>query len=183
MGVALLLCGCPKRQTSSRVVYVAAPPAVAKTTSGESGGEMVIEEPPPPEPPETPVETTPQEPTTLKTPVKPRRRVITPTETSVETQSPETTEPTVTAPALEPRESPQQQTALRLRVMQSQESVQARINALGRTSLGNVDRKTLEDARMFLNQSRKALEGADLQRANNLARKASLLVDALEQKP
>jgi hypothetical protein len=66
--------------------------------------------------------------------------------------------------------------------MQSQESVQARINTLGRTSLGSVDRKTLEDARMFLNQSRKALEGADLQRAN-LARKASLLVDALEQKP
>ncbi len=49
--------------------------------------------------------------------------------------------------------------------------------------MASVDRKTLEDARMFLNQSRKALEGSDLQRAFNLARKASLLVDALEQKP
>ena len=49
--------------------------------------------------------------------------------------------------------------------------------------MASVDRKTLEDARLFLNQSRKALEGGDLQRAFNLARKASLLVEALEQKP
>lgn len=146
---------------------------------------MVIEEPPPPEPPETPVETTPQEPTTQKTPARPRRRVTTPTETPVETEpTTETAEPPpVTAPALEPRESPQQQTALRLRVLQSQESVQARIGSLQHSPMTSVDRKTLEDARMFLGQSRKALEGSDLQRAFNLARKASLLVDALEQKP
>jgi hypothetical protein len=146
---------------------------------------MVIEEPPPPEPPEPQAETTPQEPTTQKNPARPRRRVTTPTETPVETQpTPETAEPPpVTAPALEPRESPQQQSVLRLRVLQSQESVQARIGSLEHTPMASVDRKTLEDARMFLNQSRKALEGSDLQRAFNLARKASLLVDALEQKP
>jgi hypothetical protein len=64
-----------------------------------------------------------------------------------------------------------------------QDSVRARIAALGRTSMASLDRKTLEGARVFLTQSERARDSNDLQRSFNLARKASLLVDALEQKP
>jgi hypothetical protein len=42
------------------------------------------------------------------------------------------------------------------------------------------ERKTLDDAATFLAQSTRAFESSDLQRAFNLARKASLLVAALE---
>ncbi len=179
----VFLCGCPKRQTTSRVVYVAGPPTAAAASDTKPGGEMVIEEPAPPEPQEPTVETTTPEPTPPKTPAKPRRRVTT-QETPVETQStPDTKEPEKPTPLLEPRESQQQQTELRQRVVQSQESVQSRINSLSHTSLSYNDRRTLEGARSFLGQSRKALDGGDLQRAFNLAKKASLLVDALEQKP
>jgi hypothetical protein len=44
-----------------------------------------------------------------------------------------------------------------------------------------VDRKTLDDARTFFQQSTQALNEGDLQRALMLARKASLLVSALEK--
>jgi ferritin len=86
-------------------------------------------------------------------------------------------------PALQPRESPQQQTELRNKVLQLQQNVKARIAALERTQMANLDRKTLNGARMFVAQSDRALKSGDQQRAFNLARKASLLVDALEQKP
>lgn len=183
--LALLLGGCPNRQTTPRVVYV--PPATPADTiaSSKSSGDLMIEEPPPPEPEERPVEVQPQESTIPKTPVRPRRHA-TPAETTVEAPSspPEVVgQATPSAPALEPRESPQQQSELRGKVVQMQDSVRARIGALGRTSMASLDRKTLEGARMFLVQSERARDSNDLQRAFNLARKASLLVDALEQKP
>ena len=53
----------------------------------------------------------------------------------------------------------------------------ARLNPAG---LSTNERKTLEDARTFLAQSTRAFESSDLPRALNLARKASLLVAALE---
>jgi hypothetical protein len=42
-------------------------------------------------------------------------------------------------------------------------------------------RRTLDDAHTFLAQSERAFLDGDLQRARNLANKASLLVSALEQ--
>ena len=186
LSLALLLTGCPNRQTSPRVVYAPPPTAVATIAPQKSSGDLLIEEPPAPEPEEHPIEVPPQETTTQKTPARPPRRRPVPSETSVETSTPTpevVSPPTPSAPALEPRESPQQQSELRSKVVQMQESVKARIAALGHTSMASVDRKTLEGARVFLIQSERARDGNDLQRSFNLARKASLLVDALEQKP
>jgi outer membrane biosynthesis protein TonB len=185
LSFALLLGGCPNRKSAPRVVF--APPAAptAQNTAPASSGKLVIAEPPPPQPEVVPAEQQPQESTVQKTPVRPRRHVST---ADPAPETPEATPDTVpqpppTVPALEPRESPQQQSELRSRVVQTQESVRARIRALRHTSMSNLDRKTLDGAQMFLVQSERARDSNDLQRAFNLARKASLLVDALEQKP
>jgi hypothetical protein len=62
-----------------------------------------------------------------------------------------------------------------------QEDVRQRLSRLDPAKLSAPDRKILEDARAFFAQSGRALEAGDLQRALNLARKASLLVTALER--
>ena len=185
LSLAFLLVGCPNRQTTPGVVYVPPSTAAATVAAQKSSGDLMIEEPPPPEPEERPVEVPTQETTAQKPPARPRRRP-TPSEATVETSTPPpevVSQPTPSAPALEPRESPQQQSELRRKVVQMQDSVRARIAALGHTSMVSLDRKTLEGARMFLVQSERARDSNDLQRSYNLARKASLLVDALEQKP
>ena len=96
--------------------------------------------------------------------------------------TPETTEPPPTpqVPSLEPRESSAQEAALRRQIQALQDDVRQRIAKLSRAGLSGADRKTLDDARTFFAQSTRALNDADLQRALNLARKASLLVSALE---
>jgi hypothetical protein len=84
-------------------------------------------------------------------------------------------------PALEPRESSAQESALRRQVQALQEDVRTRLSRINEAKLSQDDRKTLDDARTFFAQSNRALEEGDLQRALNLARKASLLVAALEE--
>ncbi|MHB8655250.1 MAG: hypothetical protein ACYDA9_15375 [Terriglobia bacterium] len=184
VSLALLLCGCPNRQTTPHVVYVPSPPPAVTIPRSESSGNLVIEEPAPPEPQEVPVEVSPQESKNQKPATRPRRRAL-PSETPVEAQpAPENADRSAPpVPALQPRESPQQQTELQNKVLQLQHSVKARIAALERTQMANIDRRTLNGARMFVAQSDRALKSGDQQRAFNLARKASLLVDALEQKP
>jgi hypothetical protein len=61
-----------------------------------------------------------------------------------------------------------------------QENVRRRAAQVDRQSLAEPARKTLDDAQTFLAQSGQALEEGDLQRAANLANKASLLLSALE---
>jgi hypothetical protein len=85
-------------------------------------------------------------------------------------------------PALEPQESPQQQTQMRRRVLAMNQDLGRRIARIEKVRMSVQDRKTLEDARAFLSQSAHALDGGDLPRAFNLARKTSLLVDALEKR-
>jgi hypothetical protein len=176
--------GCAKRQEGkSMVVYVpaqtpaAAPPA-------EKSQVLVIEEPaPPPEPEETP---TPPSPGLAKTTPGGRRGGSRPARTEAPTepeetsplQNPETAPAEV--PALAPRESTAQETALRQQVQHLQEDVRQRMARLNQSRLSANERKTLDDARTFLAQSARALESNDLQRALNLARKASLLLAALE---
>ena len=84
-------------------------------------------------------------------------------------------------PSLEPRESSAQEAALRRQIQGLQDDVRQRIAKLSQAGLSGADRKTLDDARTFFAQSTRALEEADLQRALNLASKASLLVSALER--
>ncbi len=141
---------------------------------------MVIEEPAPPEEPPAP---SPQ-PTVQPEPARrPRRRLRTEPPGAATENTPETTEPPPTSqvPSLEPRESSAQETALRRQIQGLQDDVRQRIAKLSRAGLSGADRKTLDDARTFFAQSTRALNDADLQRALNLARKASLLVSALER--
>jgi hypothetical protein len=81
---------------------------------------------------------------------------------------------------LEPGANSVEQAALRRQIQGLQEDVRQRIAKLSRAGLTGADRKTLDDARTFFAQSTRALNEADLQRALTLARKASLLVSALE---
>jgi hypothetical protein len=139
---------------------------------------MVIEEPASPEPPAP----SPQ-PTSHPEPAR-RRRVLRREAPAGDTENtPETIEPPPTpqVPSLEPRESSVQEAALRRQIQGLQNDVRQRIAKLSRAGLSGADRKTLDDARTFFAQSTRALDEADLQRALNLARKASLLVSALER--
>jgi len=140
---------------------------------------MVIEEPAPPEEPPAP---SPQ-PTTNPEQAQRRRRVLrreAPAAAAEETPAATESPPTPQVPSLEPRESSAQEAALRRQIQALQDDVRQRIAKLSRAGLSGADRKTLEDARTFFAQSTRALNDADLQRALNLARKASLLVSALE---
>jgi hypothetical protein len=83
-------------------------------------------------------------------------------------------------PALEPHETPQQHTEERSRILATQQDIRVRMGRIDRSRLSALEHKTLEDAGTFLVQSQRALESGDLLRAFNLARKASLLVSALE---
>jgi hypothetical protein len=68
-------------------------------------------------------------------------------------------------------------------VVRLQQGIEKRILVLSREWLSASQRGTLEGARGFLQQSQKALQESDLQRAYNLAHKADLLVISLEQSP
>jgi hypothetical protein len=82
---------------------------------------------------------------------------------------------------LGPRESSAQEADLRRQILDLQDDVRQRIAKLSDAGLAGADRKTLDDARAFFAQSTRALNEGDLQRALTLARKASLLVSALER--
>ena len=180
--LALLIGGCPKRQAPSRIVYVPSPPpAATQPTAAEGAPAIVIEEPAPPEPAVTPP---PAPETSLPkvTPTKGRhgqRKEQPPADTET---PPETTEPPPApqVPSLEPLQSSAQEADLRRQIQELQDDVRERIAKLNPAELSSADRKTLEDARAFFAQSTRALNEADLQRALTLARKASLLVSALE---
>jgi hypothetical protein len=174
--LALWIGGCPKRQGPSRVVYVPAPaPQAAAAPPVTQPQVLVIEEPaPPPEPEEAPPPQTPEEPK----PEHRRRRPVHPDTPTVPVETPEP--PPEAVPTLEPRESTAQEAALRQQIQRMQDDVRQRLARLNEARLSPSERKTLEDARTFFTQSTHALESGDLQRALNLARKASLLVAALE---
>jgi outer membrane biosynthesis protein TonB len=169
--------GCPKRQdTKSVVVYVPAPAAAATADKQQV---LVIEEPaPPPEPEEAPPPQTPG-----PTAHRPARRPA-PTPTSAEPDETSTQEnpeiPPAEVPALEPRESSAQETELRRQYLKLDQDIRQRLTRLTGARLSTNDQKTLEDARTFFTQATHAMASGDLPRALNLARKASLLLAALE---
>lgn len=51
-----------------------------------------------------------------------------------------------------------------------------------RGPLSDTERRTLDEAKAFLEQSRRALNDGDLRRADNLSHKAYLLITAFEQR-
>lgn len=183
----LLIGGCPKRQDRpSVVVYVPAhPPAATAVVSTEPSKPqvLVIEEPaPPPEPEPEPDETRP--PQTPEHAASHHRRTpahaATPAEPD-ETTTQETPEtPPAEVPTLEPRESSAQETELRQQYNGLAQDIRPRLERMNGKQLSAADRRTLEDARTFFVQSGHALSAGDLPRALNLAKKAGLLLDALE---
>ncbi len=179
--LALLLGGCPKRQTGPRLVYVPSPPQPAETAPAGPSQTLVIEEPPLPPAPR-PQEAPAAGPAAAPRPVHRPRRADAgePAATPEATPEADASPPTVEVPALEPRSSHEQESALRGQILGLQNDVQQQITPLEQGKLAPADRKTLEDAQTFLVQSRKAFEEGDLQRSLNLARKASLLVAALK---
>jgi hypothetical protein len=172
-GLALLIFGCPKRQTTPRIVYVPQTPA-ATAQSAPAGGALVIQEPAPPAPPPVIVV---EEPVPEQKPVRRRRRPPAGAEQSA-SEPAEEVAPPAEVPTLEPRESAEEQSAQRQRVVEMLGQIRGRISSLKRTPLGDSQRKAVEDAQTFLEQSQSALDANDLTRALNLARKASLLVNS-----
>jgi hypothetical protein len=176
----LMLGGCPKRQTTSRIVYVPSPPAAQPSEASASSGNIVISEP---APPQEPVVAQPPEEEEAPPP-KPERRRRRPVRTEpAETTAPEGSESPeqpaadITPPPLETRDDP----AIRGEVQTLQADIQRRVEEMGRQELSKQEQKTFEDARQFLEQSQRALDQGDSQRALMLARKASLLISALRR--
>jgi len=176
--------GCPKRQeTKNVVVYV---PAQAPTAElpPEKSQVLVIEEPaPPPEPQEAPL---PQTPGSAKTTPVGRRggsrpaHGETPSEPDATSTAANPEAPPAEVPAIEPRESSAQADELKRQFQKLQEEISQRLARLNGAPLSTNDQRTLEDARTFFAQATRAMASGDLPRALNLARKASLLLAALE---
>jgi hypothetical protein len=167
-------------------VYVqAAPPATSTAVSQGSAASdtLTIEEPPPPPAPvappaaSSPAAVTPSRPAARR-PAKPR----TDSHTEESASAPDTTPgpDSAQAPLLQPASSAASQDEIAAR----QSGVRRRIDGLNnRYDSSPEDRQVLEDARAFVNQSERALKEHNLLKAQELAEKASLLLDALEAKP
>ncbi len=165
--LALLFGGCPKRQTTPRIVYIPTPPAATKPTTTAV---LVIQEPEPP----APVSPSPAPGATITRRQSPARR---------KPPAPAMHLEPIPVPALAPRENSSQQVALRDAILRSQRQVQQAIDRLHRAGLPENELSTLGGAQVFLAQSVRALQENDLQRALNLVRKAKLLVQALQGSP
>lgn len=177
--LALIIGGCPKRQTVTRVVYTPPPPTASESAPEGSSGTLIIQEPAPPEPVAEPV---PEETPPASPKVTPRRRAAE-TETAPTAEPGSEEPPPAEVPAIEPHQTSEQQSDLKRRIISLQQSIQQRIAVIEQRHSSAVDHKALDDARAFLNRSKEALQKGNLRLAMNLAEKASLLVDAAEQKP
>lgn len=170
--MAVIFGGCPKRQTGPQVVYVPSPPPAA--TSSQSDQSIIVQAPAPPAPLEAkPVVAQPAPPEPAPSKPSPPRRV--------ETKAPPEEPPGAEVPALQSAISPGQAVALQGQIVQLQQGIEKRIDALSRESLSSAHRKMLDDARGFLQQSQKSLQKSDLDLAYQWARKADLVVASLEQ--
>jgi hypothetical protein len=176
--LVLLMWGCPKRQTAPRLIYVPAPPPAAEQKPAPASGALIIQEPPPPEPP--PPVIIEEEPSAQEKPAPRRRRPAPAAHTEADTEGDSGTTAAPEVPSLEPRESAAQQTAQRRQIIAMLGNIRGRIGQMRQAKLSDLERKTLDDAQMFVEQSQHALDTNDFVRALNLARKALLLVNALQ---
>jgi hypothetical protein len=176
LSFAVLLGGCPNRQTGGHIVYVPSPaPSTTAAQSPPTNPAVLTIEEPAPEEVSTPA---PQQPTETEVP---RTRREPHRAATSDSQQPEAqpAAPPVNVPPIAPHEPAAQESEMRTQVITLQQDVNQRLVHLGQVQLSDGDRKTLETARAFLSQSNQALQEGDLQRAFNLAHKASLLVKAL----
>lgn len=182
---ALLVGGCPKRQAEPRVVYVQPPAATASTSSSQTPSgtpeTLTIEAPPPaPEPAAAPA-------TTSASTAAPSQPVVRrQTKPRTDSHAPEETEEPETAPAADAAQAPPLEPASPAanedEIAANQNTIQRRIDALSNNqSFAPADQQILQDARSFLTQSQQALKEHNLLKAQELAAKATLLLDALEK--
>lgn len=71
---------------------------------------------------------------------------------------------------------------LRQKIETTQKSLSQRVAEFEHSPLSDTERRTLDEAKAFLEQSRRALNDGDLRGARNLAHKAHLLITAFEQR-
>ena len=155
-----------------KVVYVPTPPPAA--TPSQSDQSLIVQAPPPPTPQHVPPLPAPrvEEETPPTEPPRPRRQ-----EAKAAPEEP----PAAEVPALQSGISPGQATALQGQVIRMQQEIEKRIVTLSREWLSPSQRATLDGARGFLQNSHRALQESDFQRAFTLADKADQLVRSLEQ--
>lgn len=140
---------------------------------------MVIQKPAPAEPAIAEAKPQPPPEPVLKLPPERVPPVVRKEAAAPSTATPQP--PPADAPPLEPAASLQQQASTERRVSTLQRNLQSRINSLVQVKLAAATRKTLDDARTFIEQSKSALKKGDLAQASNLAQKAGLLVQAVEK--
>lgn len=185
--LALLLGGCVKHHgPQSMVLFVPAPPpSPSATVPPASNSEvMVIEEPAPPPQTEAEDDEVPQpqppEPTLhRRTHHLPRSEATAETDDQPAPQDDAET-PSAGVPVLAPLQSTSEGTELRRQFVNLDQDIRQRLAKLGGAQLSANNQKTLDDARTFFAQATSALASGDLPRAINLARKAGLLLAALE---
>jgi hypothetical protein len=178
--MATISTGCPKRQAPARLIYVQPAAVAPQPTLDNSKAETRVIEPPPPPEPEAPppVEEAPVQ----VSPEKTRTRRQRPLKPPAPVQAEQTIVPAApVTPSLEPHISPEVQEADLKKFENAEQDGRQRIERLSHLSLSASDLKTLQDARVFLDQAHQAMQDGDVTRALNLAGKSSLLISALEQ--
>jgi hypothetical protein len=181
MSLVIVALGCPNRQASLRLVY-APPPAPAPTSESqaEPAQAMVIEEPPPPEPAQPALvkqmDVTPPPEARAIPHKRPRVQPPLPVANNEPQAAPSP------APALEPSTDTAKAASLRLKINGLTGQIQNDLVHLRRRNLTSGDRKTLRDAQLFLDQAAQAMKAGDLERSMQLAKKAGLLVSAVQSR-
>ncbi|TAM81876.1 MAG: hypothetical protein EPN47_10740 [Acidobacteria bacterium] len=155
-----------------QVVYVPTPPPAV--TTSQSDQSIVVQAPVPPSRPEVKQEAPTQAPSE---PAPNRPSPLKRAEAKAPPEEPQGAE----VPALQSAVNSGQATALQGQVVRLQQGIEKRILVLSREWLSPSQRKMLDDARGFLQQSQKALQKSDLDLAYNWANKADLIVASLDQ--
>lgn len=184
LGVIPVLAGCPKRQTTLRLVYAPPPPEAPAPapSSAKQTGAIVIEAPPPPQPAAAQPKKV-EAPTTVEVPeAQPQHHEAVHDAKADANSAPTPPATSAAAPPLEPPTSTEEQVALEARVLGLKQDLRRRITQLSHLSLSGDDRKALQDARQFLSQTDQAMKQGDLQQSLNLAQKADLLIQAVEKR-
>jgi type IV secretory pathway VirB10-like protein len=170
--LALLIIGCAKRQSGTRLVYVPSPPAATTAPPEPDSGTLVIQEPAKPEVEELPL---PEPSDVLNTPLPTPPKGNKPRPSPPSPEPPADVEPPPLEPANNPGQGHQQQ------LEKTQQDMGAHIAQLEGRHPSGAEGQTLTEAKAFLDQSKSALKEGDLQRAEKLAEKARLLITALDK--
>ncbi len=177
--LALLLAGCPKRQTAKRLIYVPAAPAAATTAPAQQSGVLVIEPPPAPAPSQ-PAPKPEEVQNSAPPPATPPKHRAIPSETTAPAADAAPPAPAAVAPQLEPAQSAAQQGQLEGKIGSLRDALKQRITRLHQRQLSKNDQKAVEDAELLLSEADQAMHEGDLQQSLNLAQKADLLISAVE---